>query len=219
MPPRILRPSLTAPRVDETSHCPTCGAPFRIKNRFVKAVTCEFCGHVALYDGVRLDPTGRTASLSQIPSPLYLDATGRLGSEDFRVLGRLVYEYAGGVWQEWFLALDGDGRAWLEEDEGQFTLLEKQPLTGAPPFESVRVGERLRLAGRDVTVNEVGEATIVSAEGQFGTEILPGEAVGYVDAATDGEEVGLEYGEREVELFVGRPVPREALSVDPDPFA
>ena len=205
--------------MDETFHCPTCGAPLRIRNRFVKAITCEFCGHVALYDGVRLDPTGRTASLALLPSPLYLDATGRLGNTDFRVIGRLVYEYDGGVWQEWFLDLGGDSRAWLEEDEGQFTLLEKQPLAEAPPFETVRVGERLRLAGRDVTVNEIGEATIVSAEGQFGTQILPGEAVAYVDAATSDEEVGLEYGEREVELFVGRPVPREALTVDPDPFS
>ena len=46
--------------MDDSFHCPTCGAPLRIKNRFVKAVTCEFCHNVSLYDGVRLDPTGRT---------------------------------------------------------------------------------------------------------------------------------------------------------------
>ena len=64
--------------MDETAHhCPTCGAPFRIRNRYVKVVACEFCGHVALYDGVRLDPTGRTAGLADLPSPLSLDATGR----------------------------------------------------------------------------------------------------------------------------------------------
>jgi hypothetical protein len=205
--------------VDDSFHCPTCGAPLRIRNRFVKAVTCEFCQNVALYDGVRLDPTGRTASDATIPSPLYLDATGTLGKRAFRVIGRLVYEYDGGVWQEWFLELGDGARAWLEEDEGQFTLLEKQPLAEAPPFESVRVGDRLTLAGREVTVNEVDEATIVSAEGQFGTLILPGEAIQYVDAASGEEEVGLEYGEREVEMFLGRPVPRGAVVIDPDPFS
>ena len=205
--------------VDESIHCPACGAPLRIKNRFVKAVTCEFCQNVSLYDGVRLDPTGQTASLAQLASPLYLDATGRIGQNGFRVVGRLVYEYGGGLWQEWFLDLEGDQKAWLVEDEGRFTYLLKAPSEAAPPFESVRVGDVLELANRTVTVTEVDEATIVSAEGQFGTQILPGERIGYVDGSAGDDEVGLEYGEREVEVFVGRPVAREALVIDPDPFA
>ncbi|OZC03919.1 DUF4178 domain-containing protein [Rubricoccus marinus] len=205
--------------MDDQHHCPTCGAPLRIKNRFVKAVTCEFCQNVALYDGVRLDPTGRTASLAQLKSPLYLDATGRVGTHAFRVLGRLVYEYEGGTWQEWFLDIGGEKRAWLIEDEGAFSLLQKRPLAQAPPFAGIQVGDVLTLADREVRVDEVGEATIVSAEGQFGTLILPGEAIAYVDGASGDEEVGLEYGEREVELFVGRPVDRADVTVDPDPFS
>ncbi|MEL6614591.1 MAG: DUF4178 domain-containing protein, partial [Bacteroidota bacterium] len=121
--------------MDDQHHCPTCGAPLRIRNRFVKAVTCEFCQNVALFDGVRLDPTGRTASLAKLNSPLYLDATGSLGNHTFRVLGRLVYEYDGGMWQEWFLDIGGEKRAWLTEDEGAFSLLQKRPLAEAPPYE------------------------------------------------------------------------------------
>ena len=205
--------------MDDTHHCPTCGAPLRIKNRFVKAVTCEFCQNVSLYDGVRLDPTGRTASLAKLNSPLFLDATGKLGARDFRAVGRLVYEYDGGTWQEWFLDLGGDERAWLVEDEGEFSILKKQPLDRAPAFDSLRPGDEIDLANRRVTVTEIGAATIVSAEGQLGTEILPGETIAYMDGASGDDEVGLEYGEREVELFVGRPVPREAVVVDPDPFS
>lgn len=205
--------------MDDQHHCPTCGAPLRIRNRFVKAVTCEFCQNVALYDGVRLDPTGRTASLAKLNSPLYLDATGTLGKHTFRVLGRLVYEYSGGMWQEWFLDIGGEKRAWLIEDEGAFSLMQKRPLAEAPPFESVSVGDLLQLADRDVRVDEVNEATIVSAEGQFGTQILPGETIAYIDGASGDEEVGLEYGEREVELFIGHPIRRETVVVDPDPFS
>lgn len=205
--------------MDESFHCPTCGAPLRIRNRFVKAVTCEFCQNVALYDGVRLDPTGRTASLAKLNSPLYLDATGRIGDQAFRVLGRLVYEYAGGMWQEWFLDIGGEKRAWLIEDEGAFSLLQKRPLADAPPFAGIRVGDLLVLSEMEVRVDEVGEATIVSAEGQFGTQLLPGEAIAYIDGASGENEVGLEYGEREVELFVGRPIDRDLLTVDPDPFS
>lgn len=206
--------------VDDSFHCPTCGAPLRIKNRFVKAVTCEFCGHVSLYDGVRLDPTGRTASLAQLKSPLYLDATGRVGDKAFRAVGRLVYEYDGGTWQEWFLDIDGEGKAWLVEDEGRFSFLKKHALTSAPPpAHSLQVGDEVEVAGQTLTVTEVGEATIVSAEGQLGTRILPGETIAYIDGTANGREAGLEYGEHETELFMGMPVPREALHIDPDPFS
>jgi hypothetical protein len=205
--------------VDETHHCPQCGAPLRIRNRFVKAVTCEFCQNVSLFDGVRLDPTGRTASLANLRSPLYLDATGTIGSKSFRVVGRLVYEYGGGQWQEWFLDIGGEDRAWLIEDEGRLIWMQKRPVENVPPFESIQVGAVLDLANRRVTVNETGEATILSAEGQFGTQILPGEAIAYVDGAAGDEEVGLEYGEREIEMFVGKPIQREHVVIDPDPFA
>ena len=121
--------------------------------------------------------------------------------------------------QDLGLDLGGDERAWLVEDEGEFSLLRKQPLDRAPAFSSLQPGAEIPLAGRRVTVTEVGEATIVSAEGQLGTQILPGETIAYMDGSSGDEEVGLEYGEREVEMFVGRPVPREALALDPDPYA
>lgn len=201
-----------------THHCPTCGAPFRIRNRYVKVVACEFCGHVALFDGVRLDPTGRTAGLADLPSPLFLDATGRLDGHAFRVAGRLLYAYDGGRWAEWFLDLDGRA-GWLVEDEGRFTWLAKEPAPGAPPFASVRVGDTLSLGGREMFVTEVGTAQITAAEGQLGLPILPGERVGYVDGTAGDAEVGLEYAAAETEWFVGRALPPGAVEVDDDDWS
>ena len=203
----------------EAHHCPSCGAPLAIRNRFVTVVTCEFCGGVSLYDGAHLDPTGRTAQAVQVPSPLYLDATGTVGGRPFRVLGRLVYEYDGGLWTEWFLEIEGAGRAWLVEDEGAFSLVQRRDDVEAPPFESVRPGDTVRTGDLDVVVDEVGHATVVGAEGQLGAQILPGEAVRYVDGASGQDEVSFEYGETEVEVFVGRAVPREAVVVDDETYA
>lgn len=202
----------------DTLHCPTCGAPLVVRNRFVTVVTCEFCGGVALYDGGRLDPTGRSVEVVQVPSPLYLDATGQLAGRGFRVLGRLVYEYDGGFWTEWFVEVDGAGRAWLVEDEGAFSILQEQAGVTAPPFEEARPAGSLRLGGLDVFVDEVGEATVVGAEGQLGGVILPGEVIRYVDGVAGEREVSVEYGERGVEVYVGRPVPREAVVVDEETY-
>ena len=199
-------------------HCPTCGAPLSIQNRFVTVVTCEFCGGVLLYDGAHLDPTGRTAGLVRIPSPLYLDATGEIAGRRFRVLGRLLYEYDGGLWTEWFLELDGVGRVWLVEDEGAFSVFQRHDAT-VPDVDSVRVGQTIRVGELAVFVDEVGEATVVGAEGQLGAGILPGETIRYVDGSAGAQEVSIEYGETGVEVFVGRPVAHEALAVDPEAYA
>ena len=202
----------------EPHHCPTCGAPLRIPTRYVRVVTCEFCGSVSLFDGAHLDPTGRTAGLAELPSPLYLDATGTLADRPFRVLGRLMLEYDGGVWSEWFLDLGDAGRAWLVEDEGRFTVMQQEPTASVPPFESVRPGETVRVGERDVFVREVGQATVVGGEGQLGAEILPGEAIGYVDGTAGDREVALEYAEAGVEVFVGKAVPREAVTIDDETY-
>ncbi len=202
----------------EPHHCPTCGAPLRIRNRYVKVVACEFCGHVALYDGVRLDPTGRTAGLADLPSPLYLDAAGRIEGHPFRAAGRLLYSYDGGRWNEWFVLFENGSSAWLVEDEGRFMLLQKEPAPDAPPFARVRAGQQLRVGGRDVFVTEVGTAEITGAEGQLGIPVLPGERVGYVDGTAGEEEVGLEYAAAETELFTGRALARDAVVVEPEPF-
>ncbi|MEM0964055.1 MAG: DUF4178 domain-containing protein [Bacteroidota bacterium] len=199
-------------------HCPTCGAPLHIRNRFVTTVTCEFCGSVSLVDGARLDPTGRSVTAVQVPSPLYLDATGRIGSRSFRVLGRLVYEYDGGFWTEWFLEVDGNRRVWMVEDEGAFSLLQIQPRVVPPPFDDITVGQTIQLGDLSVFVNEVDEATIVGAEGQLGAGLLPGEAIRYVDGTAGDNEISIEYGEKEVEVFVGRPIPRESVQIDDETY-
>ena len=186
---------------DDAHHCPTCGAPLRVRNRFVRVVTCEFCGGVSLYDGAHLDPTGRTAGLVDLPSPLYLDATGRIGRRPFRVLGRLLYEYDGGFWTEWFLDVEGAGRAWLLEDEGTFSIQQLQESADVPPFEAARPGQTVRVSGRDVFVDEVGEATVVGGEGQLGAE-----------------KVSVEYAEAGAKVFVGRAVPRDALVIDDETY-
>lgn len=202
----------------EPHHCPSCGAPLRIPTRYVKVVACEFCGSVSLYDGAHLDPTGRTAGLAELPSALYLDATGTLAERPFRVLGRLLLEYDGGVWNEWFLDLGDAGRAWLVEDEGRYTVMQQEPTAAVPPFESVRPGETVRVGEHDVFVREVGEATVVGGEGQLGAVILPGETLGYVDGTADDREVSLEYAEAGVEVFVGKAVPREMLTIDEEVY-
>jgi hypothetical protein len=103
----------------QQKNCPTCGAPLDIENRFVKLATCDFCSSTLLVHDKGLDPTGRTSKLVELPSILYIDATGTLWDKPFKVLGRLRYQAEGSYWDEWFLTFEGgDQPGWLVEDEG-----------------------------------------------------------------------------------------------------
>ncbi len=195
--------------------CPSCGAPLDIQNRFVKMVTCDFCDHVMLVKDTGLDPTGRTAKLTDLPSLLYLDATGALAGQRFQVIGRLRYQYDAGVWNEWFLTFDNDEPGWLVEDEGEYTLYHKETLTvPVPPFEKVRVGSVVKIGPREVFITEKGEANIVGGEGQLAFTILPGEEVKYVDGNSGQEQVSLEYTTDEIEFLIGRSVEPSELVID-----
>ncbi len=195
--------------------CPSCGAPLDIKNRFVKMVTCDFCSQVMLLKDTGLDPTGRIAKLAELPSPLYLDATGTLSGQQFQVMGRLRYQYDEGMWDEWFLTIEGDKPGWLVEDEGEYTFYHKETLTSAiPPFEKVKVGSVIPIGNRQVFITQKGEANIVGGEGQLAFTILPGEEVRYLDGNSGQEQISVEYTTDEIEFLVGRSVARSDLVVD-----
>lgn len=198
-------------------NCLTCGAPLTVESRFARMVTCDFCGHVHLIHDDRLTDTGRVAHLVDIPSPLYIDATGTLLGRRFRVLGRLQYTYEDGTWQEWYLVFDEDTRGWLVEDGGTYTLYDQHTLVDAAPDPgAVRVGATVHLAGKAVFVTEVGEAEIVGGEGQLGFQLLPGERIRYIDGTADGQQVTLEVGADEVEFMAGRELPVSELQIDED---
>ncbi len=203
----------------KTLSCPSCGAPLSIKNRFVKLVTCDFCSQVLLLKESGLDLTGRTARLAELPSRLYLDATGALWGRQFAVSGRLRYQYEAGMWDEWFLTFDNDKPGWLVEDEGELIFYHKQTLTSAvPPFDAVKVGSQVPIGGRNVFIVQKGRATIAGGEGQLAFTILPGEEVLYLDGVSGEDQISLEYTTDEIEFLVGRAVAPADLIVDEETY-
>lgn len=199
--------------------CPACGAPLSIKHRFVKMVTCDFCGQLSLMTDQGLDPTGRTAKLVQLPSLLYVDATGTLKGQRFRVMGRLRYQYDAGYWDEWFMTFEGDKPGWLVEDEGSYTFYVKRALTSPiPPFESIEVGATIPIANQRLFVTEKGRAKIVGGEGQLAFTVLPGEEVAYLNGSSGSNLVSVEFTEDEIDYLVGREIAHEEIVVDEEDY-
>src|SRR5688500_5257420 len=121
---------------DATLNCPTCGRPLKRDNRFVRMIVCQYCENLCEVTDEGLTPAGSMGKLVPLPTMFRVGLTGKLRGKFFQVLGRVRYRYDEGMWEEWYLGLENGAAAWLEEDEGEWTLAQVEPLQGpAPPFE------------------------------------------------------------------------------------
>ncbi len=184
--------------------CPSCGATLAVEDRFTKVVICEYCGQTSALKNRSLDPTGKKVSLADVESEFRIGRKGTLKGESFTVLGRLRYDYEDGFWDEWFISLEGGGKLWIQEDEGEITAYKKESITSQiPPWDEISVGSMVPINGAQVFVTEKNKASITGGLGQLMFRITPGEQIKYVDGNSGGELVSIEFSPEEINFSIG----------------
>ena len=199
--------------IDTPLECPSCGAGIQVNYRHAKMVVCDYCGQTNfLNPEEKLDGKGpKQNPLIDYGSKLSKTATGTIEGRNFRVLGRMRYAYPEGFWDEWLLKMEDepDVPHWLQEDEGEFTLLrfqDDQKVTQDPSELQVSgtytVGDDL-----EVFITENSSANVIGSEGQLPFYIEPNEAVHFVDGIKKGYRISMEFiPDEETELYIGAPV-------------
>jgi DNA-directed RNA polymerase subunit RPC12/RpoP len=197
----------------QSYNCPGCGAPLAIEHRFSKTVVCQYCNQTSFITPKGLDPTGSVATLADFPSIFAIGKQGSIKGRPFRVSGRIRYSYEDGHWDEWFLALDGGKKfVWLEEDEGQFTLYEKQAITTPiPTYEEIFVGKSFLVNNLSVFVTEKNKASLAGGQGELNFRFCPGDSLQYVDGNAAGKLVSIEITPEELNLSMGESVEEEEI--------
>jgi hypothetical protein len=185
-----------------------------VEHRFTKVVICEYCAQPSRIQPEGLDPTGEKGELIDFESVLSVGARIELQGNPATVLGCLRYKYDEGFWDEWFIGLDSGKKLWLQEDEGEFTLYEKENLTAAvPAFEGISVGSMLPVNDMSVFVTEKSSAVIAGGKGQLSFRVIPGEKVQCVDGNAGGQLVAIEFAPDEINLSIGKEIPLEEIKV------
>ena len=194
--------------------CTSCGAPLEVENQFVRAVTCNFCGAVYQITGDQgLNNVGKTVSLANYPSRLHIGMRGKIKDKGFTILGRIRYTYDEGFWDEWQIAWDDSSPpAWLEEDEGYWTLYRRERVRAAiPPYESVNVGSTINVNKYDVFVTEKRQGKMMGSEGQFAMSLPLQGTFGYVSGSANNRMVSVNYWQDEIELSIGEDLEPEDM--------
>lgn len=198
------------------SNCPQCAAPLPFRPGTMVSV-CKGCGSLCARTDRDPELIGRVAALVDTGSPLAVGATGRHAGRAFAITGRVQMAHPlGGVWNEWYLALD-DGRwGWLAEAQGRFLLtFEREPKAALPAFEALEAGRSLDLGPEGHwTVQEKSRARMAGAEGEIPWRVEPGVEYAFADlSGREGAFATLDYGDEPPTFYLGREIPFAELNL------
>ena len=196
-----------------TANCPSCGAQITFAIGSSEVVVCGTCNSIVARTDRGLENHGKVAALIDTGSPLHVGAEGKYRTMPFRVSGRTQLRHqAGGVWDEWYAAL-ADGRwAWLAEAQGRFYVTFKSSAGDAPPLDALQLGDRVL---GDLVVAEIGEAELISAEGELPWTPNAGARYDYADLSGPKRRFAtIDYSEDTPIVFTGEEVALADLGID-----
>jgi hypothetical protein len=163
---------------------------------------------------VDLEKVGTVAELPQDSSPVQLGTTGVYGNTAFEAVGRILYEYEQGVWNEWHLAFSDGRSGWLSDAMAQYAVTFHVAADGLPAADAVRPGQRFQWNGVVYTATTLTRARYRGVEGDLPFEYWDKEEALFADLQTDGARLGtLDYSGDQPLLFLGEAVEFDALQL------
>jgi hypothetical protein len=176
---------------------------------------CEYCTTTLLRHGEVLENIGKMAALQDDPTLLQVGTEGVYKGVHFAVIGRIQLRYEDGLWNEWYLLFDDQRFGWLGEAAGEFYVtFEKQLPLSPPPFNALKVEERLELDGKYYEVTDLESATCIAGEGELPFQVGPGYEAPVVDLRLGEEFATIDYSDEPPRVYFGERVDGKSLKLE-----
>lgn len=190
------------------ANCPNCGAPIQFRWSSAVQTTCEYCNSILVRHDVDLQKVGQQADLPADASPIQLGTEGQYGGLAFQVVGRILYEYEGGGWNEWHILYNNGASGWLSDAQAEYAVTAQLPEPGVAPSENeVRRGQYYTFAGISLQVTSVTTARYVGVQGELPFEYWDKQAVRFADLRShDRRFATIDYSENPPLVFIGEAV-------------
>ena len=114
------------------SNCPNCGAKIVFKWSSSVQTVCPYCKSILVRTDVDLKKVGQVADLPPDSSPIQLNTEGIYRNKAFVVIGRILYEYDQGGWNEWHITMNDGTSAWLSDAQNEYAISFATNTTGLP---------------------------------------------------------------------------------------
>lgn len=194
-----------------SGNCPSCGAPVKFLWSSAVQTTCEFCHSILVRTDVDLKKVGEVADLPPDASPLQIGTEGAYGNKSFIVVGRIIYEWEQGGWNEWHIVFNDGSSGWLSDAQLEYDISWlSTPQSTLPP--ATHKGESFQWQGKRYQVTSVTKAHYKGVQGELPFEYWDKSDLLFADLRTTTSEFGtIDYSEQPPLLFLGRAVPFEDL--------
>jgi len=175
---------------------------------------CEFCGSILVRTDLDLKKVGEVSDLAmEDASPIQINTEGVYDEKAFVVVGRIIYEYDQGGWNEWHLMFNDGTSGWLSDAQLEWSVT-KQYATPQIPYapHDIKPGITLTFGGTDFEVTTITQARYKGVEGQLPFEYWDKTKVMFVDLRTYSRDFAtLDYSDPQPLLFIGEFVDFEDL--------
>lgn len=191
-----------------TGNCPNCGAPIAFRWSSAIQTTCEFCHSILVRSDVDLKKVGEVADLPADASPIQIGTEGVYQNKGFVVIGRILYEYEQGGWNEWHVVYNDNTNGWLSDAQLEYDVswLAKPPQP-IPYNPMVQRGARFNWNNKPYEVTSVTKAHYKGVQGELPFEYWDKADVIFADLRTSSGDFGtIDYSENPPLLFLGRSV-------------
>ena len=194
--------------------CPNCGAKIVFKWSSSVQTTCEFCKSILVRTDVDLTKVGQLADLPPDISPIQLNTEGVYKNRAFVVIGRILYEYEQGGWNEWNLMMNDGGSGWLSDAQQEYAVSFAIPGQKLPALSQLQVGQQYLWSGQQYTMSVITPAHYRGVQGELPFQFWDKTDVTFADFRTEtGKFATLDYSDKEPALYLGEFVEFEDLKL------
>lgn len=197
-----------------STRCPNCGGPIEFAWAQSVQTVCPHCQSLVVRHDVDVKALGIVASVPPDISPVRIGTRGRFEGTAFEVVGRIVYEYEDGGWNEWHIVFDNGGSGWLSDAQAEYAISRPfDPGAALPAASTLAAGMSIRVVDRSYVVTTITKARYVAVEGELPFVTWEREWATFADLkTTTGYFATLDYSDDPPLLFAGRVADVDELS-------
>lgn len=196
------------------STCPNCGAKIVFKWSSSVQTVCEYCKSVLVRTDIDLTKIGNMADLPPDVSPIQLNTEGIYKNKSFVVIGRILYEYDQGGWNEWHLMLNDGTHGWLSDSQEEYAVSFSSNERKLPTESQLQVGQQFSWNGENYTLSVITQAHFRGVQGELPFQYWEKGDVAFADLRSSNRKFAtLDFSDAQPSLYLGEFVEFEDLKL------
>jgi len=195
-----------------TANCPNCGAKITFRWSASAQTVCEYCKSILVRSDIDLQKVGQVADLPANSSPIQIGTEGVYGPHSFTAIGRIIYEYELGNWNEWHLMMNNGTSGWLSDAQDDYAIT--FAALGRKLPEQCKIGQQYTWDKQTYTVTTITQAHYRGVEGELPFQYWDKTDVVFVDLRSYlGKFATIDYSDSDPVLYLGEGVDFDSLKL------